>query len=529
MSLHHHIQNSKFEYFSIIIYLLIFISLFHRLGYQPLYQEEPRRAIIALEMIYNHNFIVPTEFGEYYYKKPPVWNWMIIAGFQIFGTNEFGVRFFSVLSLLVIGILIYLAVNKYINRKTAIYSSLYFLVSADVYFYFSMLGEIDIFYSMITLGMFFSIFHFYEQKRFYPLYLITYLLAAIGFLTKGFPSVVFLILSLGVFLLYKRDFLKLLSIPHLLGILVFLILVGGYFLLYNRYNDAVYYLDLLWSRSSNRTVVEESMNSLLVHLVRFPLDLLKDLLPATVLIVLMFAKGWFRKIRDNKLLEFSFFIFVVNILVYWVSPGARDRYIYMLLPFPIIILSYFLTQNLESGNGKIKIINLLNAIILAFVPIASITPMFLHELKFINGLYIFSISGGIIGILLLITYLSSNASNKLLIMITGLILVRFLYNFIILEHRYEKSDARTERDFAYEILDHSGDHPVFLYQTSICSHNTIFYLEKELERVVSRTEDPKPDDIILANDYFEMDATKYKLIYEYEDPRFKKIRVFKTY
>ena len=48
------------------LFILLIISFFHHLGIQPLYVEEPRRALIALEMLFNRNLLIPTEFGEYY-------------------------------------------------------------------------------------------------------------------------------------------------------------------------------------------------------------------------------------------------------------------------------------------------------------------------------------------------------------------------------------------------------------------------------------------------------------------------------
>ena len=100
------VKKDKKEDYIIIIVTLIFLcgGLFIKLGHQPLYLEEPRRALIALEMIYNDNYIVPTEFGEYYYKKPPVWNWIIIGSYNLFNNySEYSVRFFSTISFLLMG------------------------------------------------------------------------------------------------------------------------------------------------------------------------------------------------------------------------------------------------------------------------------------------------------------------------------------------------------------------------------------------------------------------------------------------
>ena len=49
------------------------------LGKAPLYLEEPRRAVIAMEIAWSGNYWAPTLFGEWYYNKPPVFNWLLLV------------------------------------------------------------------------------------------------------------------------------------------------------------------------------------------------------------------------------------------------------------------------------------------------------------------------------------------------------------------------------------------------------------------------------------------------------------------
>ena len=78
---------------------LLLIGYLFNLGVQPLYLEEPRRTIVAMELLENQNFWVPTLIGEYYYNKPPLYNWLLIAFSKLFdGFNEFGLRLPTVLS-----------------------------------------------------------------------------------------------------------------------------------------------------------------------------------------------------------------------------------------------------------------------------------------------------------------------------------------------------------------------------------------------------------------------------------------------
>ena len=43
----------------------------------PARWEEPRRCLVAMEMIASGDYIVPTVMGETYLKKPPLYNWLI--------------------------------------------------------------------------------------------------------------------------------------------------------------------------------------------------------------------------------------------------------------------------------------------------------------------------------------------------------------------------------------------------------------------------------------------------------------------
>lgn len=66
-------------------------------------------------MLLNDNLIVPTVSGEFYYNKPPLFNWAIIACYKLFGNySESAVRFPSTFSFLLLGIIIFLTGKEYV-------------------------------------------------------------------------------------------------------------------------------------------------------------------------------------------------------------------------------------------------------------------------------------------------------------------------------------------------------------------------------------------------------------------------------
>ena len=222
----------------LITFILLLLALFLNLGMQPLYLEEPRRALIALEMMIRGNYIVPTEFGLYYFNKPPLWNWIIVVGLNIFKNNpELAGRFFSVIFFLLSGLVLFLAGKKYVNRTFAYLTTFFYFISADIFFYFSLLGEIDLFYSSITFVSFIALFHFYNSKKYYWAFTLFYILNAAGVLTKGLPSFIFTALTLIVIVVLNKDYKRLLGLPNLIGALIFILLISSYFYAYSKQYD----------------------------------------------------------------------------------------------------------------------------------------------------------------------------------------------------------------------------------------------------------------------------------------------------
>ena len=471
--------------------MLLFTSFFVNLGVAPLKHEEPRRALIALEMLFRDNWIVPTEMGEYYYKKPPVYNWVVIGGFKLFGNHsEYAARFLSILSFLGMGVLVFLMGQRYVNTYFGIYAGLLTWAMADVLFYFSATaGEIDLFFSFITLGSFFTIFYFYQKQQFYLLFIATYALGAIGTLTKGLPSPVFLAVSLGTFFLYQRKIRHLFSLAHLAGISVFLLTVGGYFWWYDQYHPFTNYFtseDSLWSQSSERTMLENTVFTLVPHLLLFPLETLKNVTPASLLLLFAVRRDFFTKLRQHPFILFCLILFVSNIAIYWLSPGTRSRYVYMLYPLLVIVLTFGYTSFSTTANHLRS--RWFHGIVLGLIVLSGLTCLalpFIPQLATISGTGTISIVSTLTIAALLIVHLKKPAwtlPNLILLFV----ILRFVFAGVILPYRAQEGSAARDKADAYQIVNITKDEPLFLWEDSRCSLTTVFYLERERTEVLSR-------------------------------------------
>ena len=242
-------------------------------------------------MLVNKNYIVTTILDEMFYDHPPLWCIVLAGSIKVFGYNSFALRFPSAFSLLLTGLVTYIMGKKYIDRKFGILSAFYYLICADLYFYFSVTAEIDIFYSLLVVLSIFSIFNFYQKKQFYALFGCAYFFITLAFLTKGFASFAFVIITLAVYFYYKKDIKRIFSFPHILFGLLSAATVALYFYVYGQYEDVNAYVSEMWGLTSQRTLLSDKFGGLIKHLFFFPLNFLVVLFPGTLFILFLWEKG----------------------------------------------------------------------------------------------------------------------------------------------------------------------------------------------------------------------------------------------
>jgi len=479
--------DNKNIFVPIVVFLVLLVAVFLNLGLYPLYLEEPRRALIALEMLYNDNIWVPTEFGVYYYKKPPFFNWVIIAGYKLFNDySEFAVRFFSVVSYLLMGIATFRTGKKYVSLTFGIYAALLFFVCSDLLFYFTITsGEIDLFYSFITYLSFLAIFHFYKQSNFWLLFQVSYFLAAIGVLTKGLPSIVFQGISVVTVFLYYRNFKSLFKLSHFAGIFTFIMIVGGYAMIYSQYNDPSLFIfskDSIVSQSMERTPFENSVIKVIMHLIEFPLELLKILAPGSLFLLFFIRPKARKSLLSNDYIRFCLVLIAANIWVYWISPGTASRYLYMFFPLMITVVSYPLFSEAADPLLKTVLKYVFLGLLIIFL-ITSIALPFISRLE--NIAYLPAIS--LVGVLCFagtIYWFIKWPKWQLMSVITAFIFMRILFDLIILPIRATEELGAQEKEIAKEIQAITQEEPIYIYKSEVAFRSAIFYLERDTQKVL---------------------------------------------
>lgn len=476
----------------IFLLFLLGCALLINIHRSPLLLEEPRRALVAMEMLYSGDYLVPSIHSEPYLNKPPFFNWIILLAYQVFGVQDWIPRAISLLSLLGLSWLTYRMARKDLGKDTAWFAALMVPLSADILFYFSFLGEIDLFYALITFGMFYAVYYFGEKEQWTGMFTGVWLLAAIGFLTKGLPSILFTGLTLSAYLLWKGQGKKLFSWKHLLGVSVFILPVGGYFLAYHQRADALAFLQNLFFESANRVGEDSlSLGEHLWRIVYFPFAFSwQYTLPWGLLLWALFHEDFRRKPKPSILI-FALLITLVNIWPYALATGTRSRYLYMFFPF-VALTAAWIWNEFDTSYGPVfvnrtrrvfswlALLPLLGWLVFSGLPVSSfiLPPAFLW-LMIPLSLIAFMVFYGV--------------KNRMIKPLYGffftLLLLRSMYGFLLTENRIQNSNAAKDKAIAHAMADIAGGEPVFL-DASVrgVSFSIAYYLQKEMKRIVPYTD-----------------------------------------
>jgi len=489
----------------IIAIILLFPALFINLGLLPLITDEPTRGIVALEMTLTDNYFVPTINGEFYYNKPPLYNWILILSTKLCGGfSEFALRLPTVISLLFFGFLIFVFVRKHYGNKIAILNALILITGGRVLLWDSFQGLIDIFYSSLVFLSFMLIYHFYQKSKFYYLFLFSYLITALGFLMKGMPSILFQGLTLLVFFIYMKNWKKLFSLAHFTGLFLFALIIGSYYYTYYQYNSLENIYSRLFIESSQRTVVGQGFLKALLHIFIFPVEMMYQFAPWTILIVCLFRKGLKKIVLSDPFIKFSFLIFIINIAFYWISPAIHPRYLFMLFPLLFIVLTFMYEKQCKINDIQRKIPDYI-LLLLCFlaIPGAMIFP-FIEVTKDIP--YIFLKSAFLAVMIAILSFLFIKLKDsRLIIFVIVILLFRIAFNVFLMPER--SSAEKQYKADAIEVGRMTAGEDLYVYDSTPIDHDASFYISRERGTILKKEKTVLKDDI-----YYLVDNNNLKKI-----------------
>ena len=469
-----------------IILILLIPALFINLGVSPFIEDEATRGLVAFEMNRSGNLITPTMNGEYYFNKPPLYNWILLGFFKLFNQySEWVLRLPALISLLLFGLIIYVTTRREMGSRVAFMSSLLFITCGRILFYDSMRGLIDLSFSMVVFLNFYLIYYSLKKRRFYSLFIISYFLTATAFLLKGLPALVFQGLTLIAALAYFKSLKKLFHPSHFAGLAILILLVGGYYYLLWEDSREPEFFSKLVTQSTQRTFIRHGFWKTILHLFSFPFEQVYHLLPWSLLFIFLFTKSFYSRLRENKYQGYLALVFAVNIPVYWTSYGTHPRYLFMLYPILFILLSdYYFHLNQQD-----KLYRVFWNIMLVSLGLALIAGSWLFFTQDLSGsgnsilVYCIALAFILTGYF----FMWKKAKLRFELMILVLLCLRIFFNLVLLPDRAVKSKYLIEKQAAEKIDDITVQSelmlhpdapvtPVFVYYMSI-ARNDILRME----------------------------------------------------
>jgi len=465
--------------------LLLLPALLINLGLLTFIDDEAIRSLVALEMKLSGNYITPTLNGEFYYKKPPLFNWILLAFFELTGhIDEFTARFVTVLSLLGYAATVFYFFRRHYSTKIAFLNAFILITCGRILFWDSMLALIDITFSWVIFTSFMLIYHEFEKGRFWRLFLFSYLLAAIAFLLKGLPAVVFQSITLLVYFAYRKQFLRLFSLPHIVGATLFLLIVGGYYLTYHQYNSLQALFNTLVYESTQRTVVHYSWGATILHFFTFPFEMVYHFLPWSLFAIYFIRRDILELLRRDSFIVFNLIVFLANILVYWTSPEVYPRYLLMLAPLLFSAFVYLHFIHREERSWQFRTLDGLLFVLLIIIAGASFAPLFLERSAWIIGRTPKAVSVGAASLLLVYLYRRWR-SERLLVVVLFLLVFRIGFDWFVLPDRNANDFGNLCRISSEEVGNKFIGEPLYIYgERTLMQVTNSFYITNERRQIV---------------------------------------------
>lgn len=232
-------KKQNFFYFSTLTLLFILIAVIRLTKPDDLYDnDQALQGLYVLDVLYNHNVLLPTERNVNLATKPPLYTWIAAGISALFQkVNFLTIRLPSVISAFgLIAFTFWLGELLY-DIKTAFFASL-ILLSNYHFAKLSALARTDMLVSFFILLAIYSFWKFYigkqsmylQKARFsyknIKLWQITFYLAmAFGTLTKGPIALLFPLGSIFIYLFYKKELFYLKEMKVGKGLLLYFFIV----------------------------------------------------------------------------------------------------------------------------------------------------------------------------------------------------------------------------------------------------------------------------------------------------------------
>ncbi len=328
-----------------IVATLVYVYLAGILSY-PLKWEEPRRCLVAMEMIHSGDFIGPRVLGEPYFKKPPLQNWLlaVAAQLEVAKVGPARIRVISLLALVGIALFLFrLGSDGRRGRSDPLPAAIFLTLGAVIQS--GRTGEIDSLFTFFVVGAL-GCFEL-GRRRGSPWlqWFVPHLFLAAGILTKilaplfFYPPLLYLALR-------RRGRVRFSSRPFVAGFAAMAGLVALWLVPHSRLQDSSALVGG-WSMEVAVRTLHYGAAGWLRHLATYPFQILGWLLPWSLVLIPMRRDAWrstFDAWRRDPFLGLCAAVVAWAFVVYLFVPEQKGRYLLPVMPFVSILVAQRVRQ-----------------------------------------------------------------------------------------------------------------------------------------------------------------------------------------
>lgn len=309
--------------------------------------DEVRNAQCAREMYERGDWIVPTFNGGIRTLKPPLHYYFMFGGFELFGVNEWGARFFSAVFGVLTVLTTYFFVSRFSGKQHALFSSLVLLASPHFLFEFRM-SVPDPYLIFFNITAVFTAYAFFREKKLYWL-LFSAVSFGLGALAKGPVAIALPGAAVFAWLVWEKRLKEILSWKILLAAVLMLAVAVPWYWLVHKATDGEWTRGFFLQHNFGRFA--EPMEGHGGPFIIVLIVVLVGLLPASV-----FAGEIFRKFKirfSDPFLKLALCVTGVFIVFYSISGTKLPNYAMPCYPFAAILLGK-LIQNVWNEKEVLR-------------------------------------------------------------------------------------------------------------------------------------------------------------------------------
>jgi 4-amino-4-deoxy-L-arabinose transferase-like glycosyltransferase len=295
-------------------------------------------AIAAREILQRNDWITLHINGVRYLEKAPLLYWLTAISYRIFGFNEFAVRFPTVVTIILLGLSVYIFGNWGYSKRVGLYSAIIMLSSVGMFLFTRLMIPEPLLTLWFTLGHFCFLFAFFGEGKRKLFYYGFYAAMALAILTKGLIGIIFCISPVCFFLLLTKQWHRWRELRLLSGFLLFLLIALPWHLLVGLRNENFFWFYIVNEHFLRFFNIRPQRDYNRLPILEYWLLHLLWLFPWSLGIPLLFRQRYFPKnIKDIEGKINLYLLLWAGIIIVFFSFSSNQEY-YTFPAYPALAL-----------------------------------------------------------------------------------------------------------------------------------------------------------------------------------------------